>query len=782
MYKNASIKIKIAIVVALCVLFTAVLLGTISYILSRNTLQASYSAQLTSIRELKKRRIESYFKTLNSQTRTLADDRTVIDATRSMRDAFLNTKINDGKQEDRTNAMRGYFQNEFMKRIDNKGSITEYMSTDPRTQFFQSEYISENPNPIGSKDKLERSHEDIDYNRFHAYYHPSFRNYISEFKIYDMFLVDPKTGYIFYTMFKEADYATSLNDGPFKDTNLSAIFNDVKSSAKGTVLMSKTKKYAASYFLPSAFMGTPVFDKNELIGVLIIQIPLEEVNSVMTSDKQWLKDGMGKTGESYIVSDDRFVRSTSRFLIEDPGGYFKALKDAGYGEDVIETIRKSGTPVLNQKIETESVSLGVSGLSDVRITKDYRGVPVLSAFCPLSVPGVNWVMLVEIDLDEVFEPIVSLRNMILAIGLGVVILASIVAMFIAASMAKPIISLTQKIGQVSDGDLTIEVESNTKDEVGNALSSLRNMVSKLKEVIGGVIASADQITTASTEMNQSSQQMSEGATEQASSAEEVSSSMEQMAASIQQNTENARETEKISRKAAKDIEESSKAVGETVNSMKTIANKISIIGEIARQTNLLALNAAVEAARAGEHGRGFAVGAAEVRKLAERSQQAAAEIDSVSKSSVEIAQQSGKMLNDIVPDIRKTADLIQEITSASVEMNSGSDQVNTALQQLNQVVQKNAANAEEVAATSEELNSQSLNMKELVSYFKIGDVLKSEIRKGNGKSPRPSHAQGEQRKDGKAPKQFKPKEALKGNGVHFNLGSADSHDNEYERF
>jgi methyl-accepting chemotaxis protein len=389
-------------------------------------------------------------------------------------------------------------------------------------------------------------------------------------------------------------------------------------------------------------------------------------------------------------------------------------------------------------------------------------------------------MLVEVDLDEVFEPINNLRNMVLIVGLGVVIATILVALFMANSIAKPIITLTQKIGQVSDGDLTIEVESNSTDEIGNALSSLRNMVAKLKEVIGGVMSSADQITTASTEMNQSSQQMSEGATEQASSAEEVSSSMEEMAASIQQNTENARETEKISRKAAKDIEESSKAVGETVTSMKTIADKISIIGEIARQTNLLALNAAVEAARAGDHGRGFAVVAAEVRKLAERSQQAAAEIDAVSKSSVEVAQKSGNMLNAIVPDIRKTADLIQEITSASVEMNSGSDQVNTALQQLNQVVQKNAANAEEVAATSEELNSQSINMKELVSYFNIGEQSNNHGTVAKKKSS--YAASTEIRKEVKAPKQYKQKETHKANGVHINLGGGDSHDNEYERF
>src|SRR5258705_543254 len=178
MYKNLSIRFKIAIVVSLCVLFTAALLGTISFFLSRNTLQESYSAQLTSIRELKKSRIEAYYNQLHSQVRTLAENRTVVDATRTMRDAFFNTRINDDKQDFRANSMKNYFQNEFMKRVDNKGSITDYLSSDPRTEYFQSEYIANNSNPVGSKDKLDRSPENIEYNRLHAYYHPSFRNYI----------------------------------------------------------------------------------------------------------------------------------------------------------------------------------------------------------------------------------------------------------------------------------------------------------------------------------------------------------------------------------------------------------------------------------------------------------------------------------------------------------------------------------------------------------------------------------------------------------------------------
>lgn len=783
MYKNVSIRIKIAIVVSLCVLFTAALLGTISYMLSRDTLQKAYSAQMTSIRELKKRRIEGFYSQMHSQVRVFAEDKMIIDASKALRDAFLKAPVADGHQESRFTNMSNYLEGEFLKRIE-MGTTNDYLSNDARSVYFQSHYILENPNPVGSKDKFDRSSQNTDYDKVHSTYHSTIRNYISEFKIYDMMLIEPKTGYIIYSMYKEIDFATSLIDGPFRTSNLAATFNEAKNLNKGQVAMSPTKRYAPSYNMPTSFLASPVYDGHDIVAVLVFQVPLEEVNSVMTSDKQWVSDGMGQTGESYIVSeDDGTMRSTSRFMLENPDGYFKALNDAGYSEDVIHMIKKTGTPVMTQKIETEVMKLAAKkGASGVLVTKDYRGVPVLSSFATMDVhAGVNWVILVEIDLDEVFGPIYALRNMILITGLCIVIVTVVIALYIARSISRPIVTLTEKIGRVSEGDLTVSVEATSKDEIGNALGSLQNMISKLKEVIGGVISSADQITTASTEMNQSSQQLSEGATEQASSAEEVSSSMEEMAASIQQNTDNASETEKISRKAALDIAQSSEAVNETVNSMKTIAEKITVIGEIARQTNLLALNAAVEAARAGEHGKGFAVVAAEVRRLAERSQQAAAEINSVSKSSVEMAQKSGKMLSDVVPSIQKTADLVKEITAASVEMSTGSDQVNTALQQLNQVIQKNAANAEEVAATSEELNSQSLSMKDLVSYFNIGEQTETTRKHKETKLKHlPTHPTF--KSEGKKVSPVKVKENGKTNGVHISLGSGDEHDSEYQKF
>ena len=280
--------------------------------------------------------------------------------------------------------------------------------------------------------------------------------------------------------------------------------------------------------------------------------------------------------------------------------------------------------------------------------------------------------------------------------------------------------VSRVISALAAGDLTQKYAIPSTGELKEMGDLLNQTIEILKDLITNVINNAAHIASASVEMSSSAQQLSEGATLQASSVEEISSSMEEMTANIQQNTSNSRQTEKISSTAAVEIIESKDTVLETENSMRLIASKISIIGEISRQTNLLALNAAVEAARAGEHGRGFAVVAAEVRKLAERSQVAATEIDEVSAKSVSIAQKSGKMLNDVVPNIQRTSDLVMEITASSIEQSSGAEQINSAIQNLNNVVQENAATAEQMASGAEELSSQAEQLQIAVSFFKIG--------------------------------------------------------------
>ncbi|MDH3997935.1 MAG: methyl-accepting chemotaxis protein [Desulfuromonadales bacterium] len=273
---------------------------------------------------------------------------------------------------------------------------------------------------------------------------------------------------------------------------------------------------------------------------------------------------------------------------------------------------------------------------------------------------------------------------------------------------------------IADGDLTIEVQlASDKDQLGRALQTMTQV---LNDVIQQVLTATENVASGSQVLASANQEMSQGATEQSASAEQASSSIEEMTANIRQNTDNAMQTEKIAVLAAQEAAQGGEAVDNTVSAMKEIANKILIIEEIARQTNLLALNAAIEAARAGEHGKGFAVVAAEVRKLAERSQAAAGEINGLSVSSVEVAETAGRMLENIVPGIQKTSELVQEIAAASREQDAGAEQINSSIQQLDKVIQQNAASTEEMASTSEELTSQSDQLREMMCFFKVKNL------------------------------------------------------------
>jgi len=277
--------------------------------------------------------------------------------------------------------------------------------------------------------------------------------------------------------------------------------------------------------------------------------------------------------------------------------------------------------------------------------------------------------------------------------------------------------VTRMAQLMAEGDLTVDIrERSDRDRLMQALAA---MVRRLNQVVSGVQLGAEQVAAGSRQMSASTEEMSQGVSEQAAATEEASSSMEEMVSNINQSADNAHQTEKIAMKSAEDAGESGTAVAETVKAMREIADKIRIIEEIARQTDLLALNAAIEAARAGDHGRGFAVVASEVRKLAERSQSAAAQINKLSVGSIDIAERAGQMLDQLVPDIRRTSELVQEISASSNEQRSGSEQINKAIQQLDMVIQQNASVSEEMASTSEELSGQAEQLKGAVAFFRV---------------------------------------------------------------
>jgi len=306
------------------------------------------------------------------------------------------------------------------------------------------------------------------------------------------------------------------------------------------------------------------------------------------------------------------------------------------------------------------------------------------------------------------------------------------------AMGRMIASTKEKVDaavQISKGDLTIAVTPlSAKDALGTAL---QGMIAKLSQVIGEVRAGANALSSAATQVSSTSQGLSQGTSEQAASVEETTSSLEQMSASIAKNADNSRQLEQTAVKAARDGEESGKAVLETVQAMVAIADKITIIEEIAYQTNLLALNAAIEAARAGEHGKGFAVVATEVRKLAERSQTAAKEIGGLAGSSVKVAERSGQLLTELVPSIRKSAETVQEVAAATAEQASGVSQINRALTGVDQVTQRNASASEELASTAEEMASQAESLQQLMSFFRVTGMSDAPVKAKAPAKPAP---------------------------------------------
>jgi methyl-accepting chemotaxis protein len=343
--------------------------------------------------------------------------------------------------------------------------------------------------------------------------------------------------------------------------------------------------------------------------------------------------------------------------------------------------------------------------------------------------------------------------------------------------------ITAAADEIANGNLTVSLrERCPQDKLMQALGS---MVSGLTQTVSDIRAIAGEVSAASQSISTASIQVSRGASAQAAAAEEASSSMEEMVSNIKQNADNAQTTDKIANKSAKDAQESGKSVLEAVAAMKEIANKISIIEEIARQTNLLALNAAIEAARAGEHGKGFAVVAAEVRKLAERSQKAAGEINQLSANTLKVSEKSGEMLDKLVPDIQRTAELVQEITAASKEQDTGAGQINKALQQLEQVIQQNASASEEMASTTEELTGQSDQLVSALSFFHTGDEDSAPVRRGPTAKPGRQLQAAPQRTVVKSNGHGAPssvKTAAKG-GVSLRLKDKhDDLDGEFERY
>jgi class 3 adenylate cyclase len=478
-----SIKSKLILMLLFVSGFSILISSALGYRSGQKNLTNRVFSQLTSVRASKAYQIESYFQTIQNHTETLGEDLSIIAAIEQFSSAYeqlqsvTNPKISD-------QAIATYYSTNFLPRLDEFNSGTpnlfDYLPRGQASSYLQYNYIAANPNPVGKKQQLIAASDGSAYSKIHARYHPIFRNIVNKFGYYDMFLVNAK-GEIVYTVFKETDYATSLVDGPYKNSNLAILVRQmIASKEKNFTKLIDFASYEPSYGAPASFIATPVYNGSSLVGVLAFQMPVDEINNVMTGSEEWQQDGLGKTGETILVGKDSLMRSASRFYLEDPKAYLSQLQSRGAKNDVVNRLRQYGTTILQQQVQNAALSKANAGGSGTMQVLDYRGVPVLSSFSPLKIPGLDWVIIAQMDLAEAYEPIYAFQRQILTSVTLLILLITMLAMALAHQFVKPIQHLIESARKVSSGELTSIPEFDGNDEFSELTHSFNNTLQSLQ--------------------------------------------------------------------------------------------------------------------------------------------------------------------------------------------------------------------------------------------------------------------------------------------------------------